>query len=689
MHGYVWRIGLLGALAAAMAAPPAVQAASGWQPAAAMSAAHREHAAARLDDGDVLVIGGINDADGTLATTERYDVETGAWRPSGSLAVARRNATATRMHGGRVLVAGGQTDSGVTASAELYDPDTETWTTVAPMATARAFHTALFVGNAAIPRVLVAGGELADGTALASTELYDPVSDEWTDAGDMSVARTRAHMNYSYDNVEVYGGRSNDSAQPYPTTSDQFDFFPSVSWRTEYHLGPGRAQGAVVRLSDESLLLAGGVNAFGFESRSAILRARDRWWFIDDDRRLALSYAAEHTVGAALPGKRAVFAGDDTTATPVYVGYLPTRAEAVLEGFASSTLRSRPTLTALADGRALLVGGSNHATSEIFTVPTSRTVQGGEFGDVALDGSREQELLVENAGDVPLFVTSAAIAGDDAAAFSILDDRCSDSTVAVGGNCTVRLRFRPVAVGPATAELRLDDNAETSPSIALHGVAASPHVPSAPSDPEPHVPDALPVPRGPLTPLTPPGEPVSPDACATSAPVLAGVEATSVGKRPRARLVGTVARARVGERIAVLRNGRVVGQTQVRSDATVVASVAAPRAARARSAARYQLETTDGRRSAALSATRFLTAPRITGIGADRVRVSGVAATGRLTVQALAVCGGPRSPAVTARPDRNGRFASTLVAPRAGEPARDYRLRQSGGIVGLVVVPTR
>jgi hypothetical protein len=72
---------------------------------------------------------------------------------------------------GKVLVAGGSIGSAYLNGTELFDPATNTWTTTASLASARANHTAtpLFSG-----KVLVAGGY--NGSALASAELYTPAA---------------------------------------------------------------------------------------------------------------------------------------------------------------------------------------------------------------------------------------------------------------------------------------------------------------------------------------------------------------------------------------------------------------------------------------------------------------------------------------------------------------------------------
>ena len=90
---------------------------------------------------------------------------------TGSLSTARSGYTATLLQNGKVLVAGGYNSTdGVLASAELYDPATGDWTATGSLATARRFHTATLLPNG---KVLVAAGfdNNANLDGLVSAEL--------------------------------------------------------------------------------------------------------------------------------------------------------------------------------------------------------------------------------------------------------------------------------------------------------------------------------------------------------------------------------------------------------------------------------------------------------------------------------------------------------------------------------------
>jgi hypothetical protein len=84
---------------------------------------------------------------------------------------ARSDHTATLLPIGLVLVAGGENGT-VLNSAELYDPVSNTWSDAGDLVTGREQHTASLLPSG---EVLIAGGATSaviGGTALASAELY-------------------------------------------------------------------------------------------------------------------------------------------------------------------------------------------------------------------------------------------------------------------------------------------------------------------------------------------------------------------------------------------------------------------------------------------------------------------------------------------------------------------------------------
>lgn len=122
----------------------------------------------------VLAIGG-HQSNLVTNTTEIVDLEQPSlgWRYSAPMANARRNLNAVLLPDEKVLVVGGNLvgnyDSPVMAT-EMFDPATETWTTMAAHAAPRAYHsTAVLLPDG---RVLSAGQ--TSGTQQTTAEVYSP-----------------------------------------------------------------------------------------------------------------------------------------------------------------------------------------------------------------------------------------------------------------------------------------------------------------------------------------------------------------------------------------------------------------------------------------------------------------------------------------------------------------------------------
>jgi len=128
--------------------------------------------AVMYDNGKVLVVGG---GDPPTNTAEVIDLNasTPAWRQVASMAFARRQLNATVLPDGKVLVTGGTSGPGFNNTntpvfaAEMWDPATETWATMASQQFPRLYHS----GAVLLPdaRVLTIGGD-----NVPQTEIYEP-----------------------------------------------------------------------------------------------------------------------------------------------------------------------------------------------------------------------------------------------------------------------------------------------------------------------------------------------------------------------------------------------------------------------------------------------------------------------------------------------------------------------------------
>jgi hypothetical protein len=139
------------------------------------------HAATLLQNGDVLIVGGINayrdGVDTTSSTAELYVSRSGQFVPTGGMSVKRAAMAATLLRDGTVLVTGGFEGVVVHADAEIYDPGTGRFSRAGFMTEPRYGHVAQLLPDG---RVLIAGG-----TGGVSAEIFDPAERTFSKTGNL------------------------------------------------------------------------------------------------------------------------------------------------------------------------------------------------------------------------------------------------------------------------------------------------------------------------------------------------------------------------------------------------------------------------------------------------------------------------------------------------------------------------
>jgi Galactose oxidase, central domain len=259
---------------------PAARAFGHFSSVGSMNSTRAYHTATGLQNGKVLVVGGLNSINTPLASAEIYDPATKTFTATGSMTTGRWLHTATLLANGKVLIAGGNADPGpgtdggnALGSGELYDPAKGTFTTItAAMVTPRYYHTATLLASG---KVLLAGGHGSAGQKLSESELYDPVANTFTATGSMLVDPTVDTGRWQHTasllgdgTVVVAGGDAGNVAAPganYLATAQVYDPVAATFTATTSigGLTDARGQHASATLATGEVLLAGGFGGTG------------------------------------------------------------------------------------------------------------------------------------------------------------------------------------------------------------------------------------------------------------------------------------------------------------------------------------------------------------------------------------------------------------------------------------------
>lgn len=406
--------------------------AGGFATIKAMNLKLESHTATRLLNGKVLIAGGATETMATAAA-ELYDPATGIFSPTSAMTIQRWAHVDILLGTGQVLLAGGHTGGIYLNTAELYDSVIGTFSaTVNNMSSPRAWPSIAALGTGPNDKVLIAGG--ATGTTVTATaELYDPTTKSFsTISRSMTTPRSHATATLLKNGTILIAGGWTGSATI--ATAELYDPARGTFKATAGPMIAARSHHTATLLASGKVLFAGGIiNSNGIVSDIASVEVYDpttntftaigpmtrpRYW---------------HTATLLENGKILMAGGRNQfgTSDPAFELYDPVTGSSSFTGFIGN--RWIHTTTLLQNGQVLVTGGTTQteaatASAEIYT-PTIWSSGNASIAKINSTG-------LASSGTTPGTTSIIATSGSTSGSTSLLNSGSDMIVTAVSGNVT-------------------------------------------------------------------------------------------------------------------------------------------------------------------------------------------------------------------------------------------------------------
>lgn len=376
----------------------------GFRPAAMLNVARGAHSAVTLDDGRVLVVGGLTAGGGEksgnyVADAELFDVVTGTWTKvsdlsgtkagrmmNGSVAVKTALGTATKLNDGTVLICGGigvekrgffglggeKVDT--VDSAFIFDPATNSFSKVGDMNYSRHSHTATIMADG---RVLIAGGYndsfwKSDKTQ-APFEIYDPAKKAFEKSGSIfsrfkSIEARQSHTATAIEGgsgILLAGGNHWEGGglfgliKPKLKINKGSEVVRGTKTEKAGDLTASRIEHAAASVGPRNVLIAGGHDTAGAVGALELYDTATASW----TQAGSLAKARSGCEIAVDGSKALIMGGYDGTAETASVEVFDADAKALTQvAYTMANARNGFTAVKLKDGRIMVIGGLTGAT---------------------------------------------------------------------------------------------------------------------------------------------------------------------------------------------------------------------------------------------------------------------------------------------------------------------------------------
>src|SRR5229473_5414947 len=167
-----------------------------------------------------VIVGAYGFSGGYTNQTLLYNINTNLWSTGAPAPLPARAGAASgeTTHGGFLYVIGGENSTGVLSDLQRYDPGLDAWITLTPTptATARAGAAAAVIddGIFVIGGRQSTGGPCSGGPYLTTVEKYDVDTNTWSTVAPLPSARSDLAAVAHGGKIFVFGGSTGTAASP-------------------------------------------------------------------------------------------------------------------------------------------------------------------------------------------------------------------------------------------------------------------------------------------------------------------------------------------------------------------------------------------------------------------------------------------------------------------------------------------
>jgi hypothetical protein len=335
-----------------------------------------------LQNGMVLVAGGSSTSSGIRADAVLYNPASNTFSTLTShLSTSREFATATLLPNGKVLIAGGLDgpgDSPVTQTTDIFDPTTDTFIQGPTMSSAREHAAAVALSNGT---VLIAGGDSGSGAnALSSTDIYNPSTNTFSSGPAMNHARTQLMATTLYTGDALFAGGDSDGTSD--NTAEAYSLKNNTFSNPIAMANGGREDGTATLLPSGNVLIAGGFTVTP-DSSPQSLKSTELFLAVSNvfqsPRAVSMNAARDDMTATLTPSDTVLIAGGDQataaaslSSTELYFANSDTFAP-VANTVSLSVGRVSATATLLQNGQVLIAGGFNGTPTSASSGTTNTT----------------------------------------------------------------------------------------------------------------------------------------------------------------------------------------------------------------------------------------------------------------------------------------------------------------------------